>query len=42
MSETSALPPEPTAEDLLTVAEAAEALGVSVPRLRRVLGRPEW
>lgn len=29
-------------EDLLTVQEAAEALSVSAPRLRRLLARPEW
>lgn len=29
-------------EDLLTVQEAAEALSVSAPRLRRLLTRPEW
>ena len=28
--------------DLLTVQEAAEALSVSAPRLRRLLARPEW
>lgn len=28
--------------DFLTVAQAAEALGVSTPRLRRLLARPEW
>jgi hypothetical protein len=37
--EASALLPE---EDLLTVQEAAEALSVSAPRLRRLLARPEW
>ncbi len=30
------------ADDWVTVAEAAARLGVTVPRLRRLLARPEW
>lgn len=30
------------AEEFITIAEAAQRLGVTIPRLRRFLARPEW
>lgn len=29
-------------DDMITIADAAEQAGMTIPRLRRVLGKPEW